>query len=222
MSVVCVAWGVCEERASIPAQGHRAAPSTCLRRLREGAELRSRACVHAQLALLREQRSAAGLPRAGQNAPPPGSAAVPGGRDPASSTSRPGPEDDASAGPTGGAFLARQGTMSGLRKRPPPSWARATRAPRALLGLAALGLAALLPRPAEACPSCSTAVAARERVIDDDPVRWSIVAVAPFAAMFLLSASVYRIGSPSRAPRGRARARDAQRSHEDAERSRYD
>lgn len=111
--------------------------------------------------------------------------------------------------------------MPGLHERPPPSWARA---PRPLLWLAALALAlaALLPRAAAACPSCAAAVATRESVIDDDPARWLLIAVAPFAVMFLLAASAYRIGSPARAPRGGAGPRDAQRPRDRTERDRHD
>ena len=110
--------------------------------------------------------------------------------------------------------------MSGLQERPPPSWARAPR-PRLLLWPAALALAlaALLPRAAAACPSCASAVAARQSVTDDDPARWLLIAVAPFTAMFLLAASAYRIGLPRRAPRGGARPRDAQRHKDRTERA---
>ena len=88
----------------------------------------------------------------------------------------------------------------------------------ALAALAALALAALFPRAAAACPRCSTAVAARRSFVDDDPLKWSLIAVTPFAGTFLLAAAAYRIGAPSRAPRRGARARNAHRPHQDAER----
>lgn len=76
-----------------------------------------------------------------------------------------------------------------------PSGKRAAVAFTVLVALSAAG-------SAHACPRCETAVEARQAVWEDQPGRWLLVAVAPFAAMLALGAATYRIGRPGR-PRGR-------------------